>query len=159
MKSFHKECTTLASVGRMTQTQPADEPPVAWLATHKPLALLTKLSEPAVLFTAGAAAGALGKTLTAPLDRLKLIMQVRGKMVQGAPLAPHVSARHCITTRLALSAAVAIGVRRRGLHRQPPGRARLRAVPENCHGSSRARRRGVEPSTDAARPYIARNDV
>eukprot|EP00898_Chlorokybus_atmophyticus_P004857 jgi/Chlat1/5372/Chrsp35S05215 len=49
--------------------------PLSLLATH-PTAFLGYVPEPAALFTAGAVAGAVAKTLTAPLDRVKLLLQV-----------------------------------------------------------------------------------
>ena len=74
------------------------EPPLHWLLLNKPEALLARCSEPSVLFVCGGLAGALGKTATAPLDRLKLMLQVRGKMAQGkqSQFVHHlVSAHHC----------------------------------------------------------------
>ena len=50
----------------------------AYLATHRPVALLALVPRAAVLFGAGAASGAIAKSLTAPLDRVKLLLQVKG---------------------------------------------------------------------------------
>lgn len=65
-------------------TDDGDLPSVAHLALHRPLALVALIPTPVVLFAAGALAGAVGKTLTAPLDRVKLLLQTAGGLETGA---------------------------------------------------------------------------
>ena len=64
--------------------------------------LLSLLPRPAVLFAAGAVSGAIGKTITAPLDRVKLLLQTSGGLQQGA-------VKHAVRKGGVWQALVAIG--------------------------------------------------
>lgn len=83
-------------------TDAKDRPDARHLLSNRPLALLSLIPRPAVLFTAGAVSGAIGKTITAPLDRVKLLLQTSGGLQQGA-------VKHAIRKGGVWQALVAIG--------------------------------------------------
>jgi solute carrier family 25 (mitochondrial phosphate transporter), member 23/24/25/41 len=65
----------------VASTQP--RPSIATLAVKRPVALLALVPRAAVLFGAGAVSGAIAKSITAPLDRVKILLQVKGGLEKG----------------------------------------------------------------------------
>lgn len=96
-----RPCFELA-IGSKRVDPVKDRPSFQYLLQHRPLALLSRLPRPAVLFAAGALSGAIGKTITAPLDRVKLLLQTSGGLQQGA-------VRHAVRKGGVWKALVAIG--------------------------------------------------
>lgn len=82
-KAKHDAQRRFARIARAVEDEETAKPMWARLL-GRPSAFLGMVPRPIMLFTAGAVAGGVGKTLTAPLERAKILLQVRGGLQQGA---------------------------------------------------------------------------
>lgn len=57
------------------------EVPVQHLLTHRPEAVLALVPRTAVMFLAGGLSGAVARSITAPIDRIKILLQVTSFLI------------------------------------------------------------------------------